>query len=77
MNGYKQRAGLGDYQFCMSVSTASDITRFGKGDRTRLVIGIYNEPKEIAEMICFLLSDKASYATGQDFLIDGGYVIGK
>jgi proline dehydrogenase len=29
--------------------TANDIKRFGEGDRTRLVIGIYNEPKDIAE----------------------------
>lgn len=35
------------------------------------------EPNEIAEMICFLISDKASYITGQDFLVDGGYIIGK
>jgi len=35
------------------------------------------EPNEIGEMICFLISDKASYITGQDFLIDGGYTIGK
>lgn len=34
------------------------------------------EPKEIAEVICFFLSDKSSYATGQDFIIDGGYVVG-
>jgi NAD(P)-dependent dehydrogenase (short-subunit alcohol dehydrogenase family) len=42
-----------------------------------VLLGCIAEPKEIAEVICFLLSDKASYATGQDFLIDGGYVIGK
>lgn len=35
------------------------------------------EPKEIAEMICFLLSDKSSFTTGQDFIVDGGYVLGK
>lgn len=35
------------------------------------------QPQEIAEMICFLLSDKSSYITGQDFLVDGGYAIGK
>jgi|SRR3989338_5692771 len=34
------------------------------------------EPNEIAEMICFLASDKASYITGQDFSVDGGYLIG-
>lgn len=33
-------------------------------------------PEEIGEMICFLVSDKASYVTGQDFLVDGGYTIG-
>lgn len=42
-----------------------------------VLLGRIAEPKEIAEVICFFLSDKASYATGQDFLIDGGYVIGK
>ncbi|MBY0376833.1 SDR family oxidoreductase [Patescibacteria group bacterium] len=35
------------------------------------------EPDEIAEAICFFLSDKASYAVGQDFVFDGGYLIGK
>ena len=44
---------------------------------TDVLLGRIAEPKEIAEAICFFLSDKASYATGQDFLIDGGYVIGK
>ena len=40
-------------------------------------LGRIAEPEEIAEAICFFLSDKSSYATGQDFLFDGGYVIGK
>jgi NAD(P)-dependent dehydrogenase (short-subunit alcohol dehydrogenase family) len=42
-----------------------------------VLLGRIAEPEEIAEVICFLLSDKASYATGQDFLIDGGYTLGK
>ncbi|MFA6353801.1 MAG: SDR family oxidoreductase [Candidatus Paceibacterota bacterium] len=42
-----------------------------------VLLGRIGEPEEIAEVICFFLSDKASYATGQDFLIDGGYTIGK
>ncbi|MAJ51316.1 MAG: oxidoreductase [Flammeovirgaceae bacterium] len=29
-------------------------------------------PKEVAELASFLVSDKASYITGQDFVIDGG-----
>lgn len=33
------------------------------------------EPKEIAEAILFLASDKASFITGQTILVDGGYSI--
>lgn len=34
------------------------------------------KPSEIAEMVCFLMSDKASYITGHDYPVDGGYLIG-
>jgi 3-oxoacyl-[acyl-carrier protein] reductase len=42
-----------------------------------VLLGRIGEPNEIAEAICFFLSDKGSYSTGQDFVIDGGYLIGK
>lgn len=42
-----------------------------------VLLGRIAEPKEIAEAICFFLSDRASYATGQDFVFDGGFIIGK
>ncbi len=32
------------------------------------------KPAEVAEMVAFLVSDKSSYVTGQDILIDGGLV---
>jgi NAD(P)-dependent dehydrogenase (short-subunit alcohol dehydrogenase family) len=33
-------------------------------------------PEEMAEMVCWLLSDRASYATGSAFVVDGGYMAG-
>lgn len=34
------------------------------------------QPREIAEMAVWLLSDRASYATGGEFVVDGGYMAG-
>ncbi len=31
------------------------------------------EPEEIADAICYLCSDGASFVTGSDFAVDGGY----
>jgi NAD(P)-dependent dehydrogenase (short-subunit alcohol dehydrogenase family) len=35
-------------------------------------LGRIGDPEEIAEVICFLASDAASYVTGSDWAVDGG-----
>ena len=39
------------------------------------LVGRVGKPKEIAEVLLFLASDRASFITGQTILVDGGYTI--
>lgn len=42
----------------------------------RVPLGRWGKPEEIANGICFLASDEASYITGAELLIDGGVTAG-
>lgn len=48
-----------------------------KARNTNVLLKRLGEPEEVAEMICFLLSDRASYMTGNDYLVDGGYLVNR
>ena len=59
----------------------SEVSKAAGGDRARWepVWGRYHmlrrlgEPKEVADVIVFLCSDRASFVTGADIAVDGGY----
>ena len=43
-----------------------------KSNWTALDYAIYTRQEDIAEMVAFLVSDKAAYITGQTMMVDGG-----
>lgn len=46
-----------------------------KEDMNRYPLGRYGKPEEVANAVIYLLSDAASWTTGSNLLIDGGYTL--
>jgi NAD(P)-dependent dehydrogenase (short-subunit alcohol dehydrogenase family) len=39
-------------------------------------VGRWGEPRDVAKLVAFLLSDDAGYINGEDIMIDGGSTLG-
>ena len=49
-------------------------SEIGAAEMSRYLLGL-GKPDDISGLILFLLSDRAGWITGQDFALDGGYLL--
>ncbi len=50
--------------------------KFRDGVMAQVPMGRFSDPQEVSQPVCFLLSQAASYITGQHLSVNGGYTIG-
>ncbi|HEY7876184.1 MAG TPA: SDR family oxidoreductase [Actinomycetota bacterium] len=58
----------------LGAATGVDTATARARSEARIALGRYGEPRELGDVVAFLASDRASYMTGTNVVIDGGYL---
>ena len=57
---------------CAGIDPSPNVTTLSEQDHSQHPVGRVGRPEDIADMVLYLCSDKASFITGQNVIIDGG-----
>ena len=61
-------------RLAMEAGTGTDAARQGLMNSLGGILGRPNRPDEVAELVVFLASDRASSIAGSEYVIDGGNI---
>jgi 3-oxoacyl-[acyl-carrier protein] reductase len=70
--GWTKTERVGQLLKSRAAAAGSDIAEAERGITSGIPLGRMGEPREIADLVVFLASDRASYITGAAIAIDGG-----
>ena len=59
--------------FARTGLSESTVAEFGTAIQSQVPLGRFGKPEEVAAVATFLLSDDASYVTGAEYAVDGGF----
>jgi NAD(P)-dependent dehydrogenase (short-subunit alcohol dehydrogenase family) len=66
--------GAGGVAATVGAATGADPTDIASQAASQMVTGRFTTPAEVADLVLFLVSDRAANITGADYAIDGGLV---
>ncbi len=70
---WESDTGLGG-QLAAAMGAPVEAIVAGAPEQVGMLTGRLSEPDEVADLVCFLLSERAGNITGADYLIDGGAI---
>ena len=73
LSGAHRRVSIAPRSSVVLLRMGQRILVVGDGNGTMNTLAVIDDPEEIADAVMFLVSDQASFITGSNLMVDGGY----